>query len=75
MESGSPVIRALACGCSDHDSSGVAVGLLRGGLFAFFAFGDAAYVVYAIVVECDGEECVGVVAAVVAGADCDAAGG
>ena len=30
MGSGRPVIRALACGCSDHDSSGVAVGLLWG---------------------------------------------
>ena len=45
-----------------------------GSLFASFAFGDAAYVVYAVVVECDGEEWVVVVAAVVAGADCDAAG-
>ena len=30
MGSGRPVIRALACGCSDHDSSGLQLGLLRG---------------------------------------------
>lgn len=30
MELGSPVIRALACGCCDHDSLGGAVGYCEG---------------------------------------------